>query len=92
MVKILSIHKRICQTSIKEETSFILKYFVTINYRFQLKRRYCKISSKDLSRFIFSQQQCIPVECVQSAAVAVSGDVCLGGVCPGGCLPRGVSV
>ena len=37
------------------------------------------------------QQECIPVECVPSAAVAFSRGrvVCLGGVCPRGCLPRG---
>ena len=47
------------------------------------------------------KQECIPVGCVPSAAVAVcwgggvsaQWGVCLeGGVCPGGCLPRGVSV
>ena len=32
------------------------------------------------------KQECIPVGCVPSAAVAVSG---VGGVCLGGCLPRG---
>ena len=49
------------------------------------------------------KQECIPVGCVPSAAVAVCwGGVCLGGgvcpgvsaqggVCPGGCLHRGVS-
>ena len=41
------------------------------------------------------KQECIPVGCVLSAAVAVwwgvvcLGSVCPGGVCPGGCLPRG---
>ena len=33
------------------------------------------------------KQECIPVGCAPSAAVAVLGGVCLGGVCPGGCLP-----
>ena len=44
------------------------------------------------------KQECIPVGCVPSAAVAVflgvsaQGSVfCLRGVCPGGCLPRSVS-
>ena len=39
------------------------------------------------------KQECIPVGCVPSAAVAVPGGVCLGGVCliGGVCLPRGVS-
>ena len=50
------------------------------------------------------KQECTPVGCIPSAAVAVSGggglvvcpggvclgDVCLRGVCPEGCLPRGV--
>ena len=31
------------------------------------------------------QQECIPVGCVPSAAVASPGE---GGICPGGCLPR----
>ena len=30
-----------------------------------------------------SKQECIPVGCVPSAAVAVGGSVCLGGVCRG---------
>ena len=34
----------------------------------------------------FNEQECIPVGCVPSAAVAVSW----GGVCPGGCLSRRV--
>ena len=44
------------------------------------------------------QQECIPVGCLLSAAVAVclgvsvKGAVCPGGVCPEGCLPRGVSI
>ena len=45
------------------------------------------------------KQECIPVGCVPSTAVAVSGGVfpgvlprgvCLGGVCLGGCMPKGV--
>ena len=45
---------------------------------------------------IIPEQECIPVGCVPSAAVAVSWGVCPGGVClvfpgdgvwPGGCLP-----
>ena len=47
--------------------------------------------------FHHSQQECIPVGCVPSTAVAVMGDgtggVCLewggGGCLPSGCLPRG---
>ena len=35
-----------------------------------------------------SEQECIPVGCVPSAAVTVGGG---GVVCPGGCLPRGGS-
>ena len=34
-----------------------------------------------------TKQECIPVECVPCAAVAVLG----GGVWPVGCMPRGVS-
>ena len=43
----------------------------------------------------FSKQECIPVGCVPSAAVAIGGGsargcvrvcVCEGGVCPGGCV------
>ena len=33
------------------------------------------------------EQECIPVGCIPSAAVAVSLEVCLSG----GCLPRGLS-
>ena len=42
---------------------------------------------------IVIKQECIPVGCVPSAAVAVSGGgvVCLGGCLPGGVYPRGVS-
>ena len=38
-----------------------------------------------------AEQECIPVECVPSAAVAFGGGGCMprGVVCPGGCLPRG---
>ena len=36
------------------------------------------------------QQECIPVGCVPSAAVAIGGGGCLPGGClPGGCLPGG---
>ena len=40
----------------------------------------------------FRKQECIPVGCVPSAAVAVSREVVSAGgrgVCLGGCLPRG---
>ena len=36
------------------------------------------------------KQECIPVGCVPSAAMAVLGGVCLGGVCLGECLSGGV--
>ena len=39
------------------------------------------------------KQECIPLGCVPSAVVAVSGErgvsAQVGGVCPGGCLPMG---
>ena len=41
---------------------------------------------------LMNKQECIPVGCVPSTAVAVSGGGCLPGgggvVCLGGCLPR----
>ena len=42
---------------------------------------------------LIKKQECIPVGCVPSAAVAFLGGVCPGGVCQGGvpaweCLPR----
>ena len=51
---------------------------------------------------VYCRQECIPVGCVPSAAVTISGGVCPGvssqgvsaqdrGVCLGGCLPGGVS-
>ena len=52
-------------------------------------------------KLTFLLQECIPVGCIPSTAVAVlmvfawggrclhTGGVCLGGVCPGGCLPTG---
>ena len=51
--------------------------------------------SKDTLK-INSEQECIPVGCIPSAAVAGGGGVCLGVsargcVWPGGCLSRGVS-
>ena len=37
------------------------------------------------------QQECIPVGCVPSAALAILGGVSAqGGVCPRGCMPGGV--
>ena len=57
----------------------------------------CKSVNYHLGYQHISKQECIPVGCVPSAAVAVGGGwgclegVCPGGVCPGGCLPGGVS-
>ena len=50
--------------------------------------------SKKIQLNINKKQECIPVGCVSSAAVTVTGGgwagVCLGRYLPGGCLPRGI--
>ena len=75
---------------------FVLQVLIMCSFSFN---RLSKISSvlkvtskcvKNLLRYWW--QECIPVGCVLSATVSISGDVCLPGVCvPAGgvCLPAG---
>ena len=53
--------------------------------------QYMKCNHKTYSENIRTEkQECIPVGCVLSAAVAVClGGVCQEGICPSGCLPMG---
>ena len=59
---------------------------------------FCNVSIMEQNKLVFAkfQQECIPIGCVPSAAVAVRGRCLPGGVsaqgsvCPWGCLPQDV--